>query len=89
MKVKPHVDRSVFPDGHSMLMLVLRPTLNLSCAAGHPSLVYTIKPHVDRFVFPDGHHVMMRVSDRTMRCAVADFVERVFSSHEDVDHDAL
>jgi len=36
---KPHVDRSVFPDGRGVTVLTSGRLLNLGCATGHPSCV--------------------------------------------------
>lgn len=38
-KVKPQVDRYVFPDGHAIIILAEGRLLNLGCATGHPSFV--------------------------------------------------
>jgi adenosylhomocysteinase len=37
--VKPQVDRYVFPDGHSVILLAEGRLVNLGCATGHPSFV--------------------------------------------------
>merc|ERR1712213_198455 len=37
--IKPQVDRFVFPDGHSVIVLASGRLLNLGCATGHPSFV--------------------------------------------------
>merc|ERR1712125_52151 len=37
--IKPQVDRSVFPDGHGVIVLASGRLLNLGCATGHPSFV--------------------------------------------------
>merc|ERR1719235_451109 len=37
--IKPQVDRFVFPDGHSVIVLAAGRLLNLGCATGHPSFV--------------------------------------------------
>merc|ERR1712125_215150 len=37
--IKPQVDRSVFPDGHGVIILASGRLLNLGCATGHPSFV--------------------------------------------------
>jgi len=37
--VKPQVDRYVFPDGHSIILLAEGRLVNLGCATGHPSFV--------------------------------------------------
>jgi adenosylhomocysteinase len=37
--IKPQVDRYVFPDGHSILLLAEGRLVNLGCAHGHPSFV--------------------------------------------------
>lgn len=39
IKIKPQVDRYVFPDGHSIFMLAEGRLVNLGCATGHPSFV--------------------------------------------------
>merc|ERR1712238_199565 len=38
-KIKPQVDRFVFPDGHGVIVLASGRLLNLGCATGHPSFV--------------------------------------------------
>merc|ERR1719409_1162231 len=38
-KIKPQVDRFVFPDGHGVIVLAEGRLLNLGCATGHPSFV--------------------------------------------------
>merc|ERR1712014_9619 len=38
-KIKPQVDRFVFPDGHGIIVLASGRLLNLGCATGHPSFV--------------------------------------------------
>merc|ERR1719171_1912083 len=37
--IKPQVDKFVFPDGHSIIVLASSRLLNLGCATGHPSFV--------------------------------------------------
>merc|ERR1712004_644346 len=37
--IKPQVDRSVFPDGHGVIVLASGRLLNLGCATRHPSFV--------------------------------------------------
>jgi adenosylhomocysteinase len=37
--IKPQVDRYVFPDGHSVVLLADGRLVNLGCAMGHPSFV--------------------------------------------------
>ncbi|MDA7979666.1 MAG: adenosylhomocysteinase [Pirellulales bacterium] len=37
--VKPQVDRYIYPDGHSVIMLASGRLVNLGCATGHPSFV--------------------------------------------------
>jgi len=39
VKIKPQVDRWVFPDGHGVIVLAEGRLLNLGCATGHPSFV--------------------------------------------------
>jgi len=39
IKIKPQVDRYIFPDGHSIFMLAEGRLVNLGCATGHPSFV--------------------------------------------------
>jgi len=38
-KIKPQVDRWIFPDGHGVIVLAEGRLLNLGCATGHPSFV--------------------------------------------------
>jgi adenosylhomocysteinase len=37
--IKPQVDRFIFPDGHSIILLASGRLVNLGCASGHPSFV--------------------------------------------------
>ena len=37
--IKPQVDKHIFPDGHSLLLLADGRLVNLGCATGHPSFV--------------------------------------------------
>lgn len=39
VNIKPQVDRYIFPDGHSILLLAEGRLVNLGCAMGHPSFV--------------------------------------------------
>ena len=39
VNIKPQVDKYVFPDGHSVLLLADGRLVNLGCATGHPSFV--------------------------------------------------
>jgi len=39
VNIKPQVDRYVFPDGHSIILLASGRLVNLGCAQGHPSFV--------------------------------------------------
>lgn len=39
VNIKPQVDKYVFPDGHSLLLLADGRLVNLGCATGHPSFV--------------------------------------------------
>ncbi|GAB6167233.1 adenosylhomocysteinase [Thermostilla marina] len=39
VNIKPLVDRYVFPDGHSVILLAEGRLVNLGCATGHPSFV--------------------------------------------------
>ncbi len=39
INIKPQVDKYVFPDGHSVIMLAEGRLVNLGCATGHPSFV--------------------------------------------------
>jgi len=39
VNIKPQVDRYVFPDGHSIILLAEGRLVNLGCATGHPSFV--------------------------------------------------
>lgn len=39
INIKPQVDKYVFPDGHSIIMLAEGRLVNLGCATGHPSFV--------------------------------------------------
>ena len=39
IEIKPQVDKYVFPDGHSIIMLAEGRLVNLGCAMGHPSFV--------------------------------------------------
>jgi len=39
VNIKPQVDKFVFPDGHSIILLASGRLVNLGCATGHPSFV--------------------------------------------------
>ena len=39
INIKPQVDKYLFPDGHSILILAEGRLVNLGCATGHPSFV--------------------------------------------------
>lgn len=39
VNIKPQVDRYIFPDGHSIILLAEGRLVNLGCATGHPSFV--------------------------------------------------
>jgi len=39
VNIKPQVDKYVFPDGHSIVLLAEGRLVNLGCATGHPSFV--------------------------------------------------
>lgn len=39
INIKPQVDKYVFPDGHSVILLAAGRLVNLGCATGHPSFV--------------------------------------------------
>lgn len=39
LNIKPEVDKFIFPDGHSIIMLARGRLVNLGCATGHPSFV--------------------------------------------------
>ncbi len=39
LHIKPQVDKYVFPDGHSIILLADGRLVNLGCATGHPSFV--------------------------------------------------
>lgn len=39
INIKPQVDRFIFPDGHSIILLAEGRLVNLGCAQGHPSFV--------------------------------------------------
>jgi adenosylhomocysteinase len=39
VNIKPQVDRYVFPDGHSIILLASGRLVNLGCGSGHPSFV--------------------------------------------------
>ena len=39
VNIKPQVDRYVFPDGHSIILLAEGRLVNLGCATGHPAFV--------------------------------------------------
>ncbi|MGH7494931.1 MAG: adenosylhomocysteinase [bacterium] len=39
IEIKPQVDKYVFPDGHTILLLAEGRLVNLGCASGHPSFV--------------------------------------------------
>lgn len=39
INIKPQVDKYIFPDGHSIILLAEGRLVNLGCATGHPSFV--------------------------------------------------
>lgn len=39
LNIKPQVDKFIFPDGHSIILLAEGRLVNLGCAQGHPSFV--------------------------------------------------
>jgi adenosylhomocysteinase len=39
INIKPQVDKYVYPDGHSIILLAEGRLVNLGCATGHPSFV--------------------------------------------------
>ncbi len=39
LEIKPQVDKFIFPDGHSIILLAEGRLVNLGCATGHPSFV--------------------------------------------------
>ena len=39
LNIKPQVDKFIFPDGHSIILLARGRLVNLGCATGHPSFV--------------------------------------------------
>jgi adenosylhomocysteinase len=39
VNIKPQVDKYIFPDGHSVILLAEGRLVNLGCATGHPSFV--------------------------------------------------
>ncbi len=39
LNIKPQVDKYIFPDGHSIILLAEGRLVNLGCATGHPSFV--------------------------------------------------
>ena len=39
LNIKPQVDKYIFPDGHSIILLAEGRLVNLGCAMGHPSFV--------------------------------------------------
>lgn len=39
INIKPQVDKFIFPDGHSIILLAEGRLVNLGCATGHPSFV--------------------------------------------------
>jgi len=39
INIKPQVDKFIFPDGRSLIMLARGRLVNLGCATGHPSFV--------------------------------------------------
>jgi len=39
VNIKPQVDKYIFPDGHSIILLADGRLVNLGCASGHPSFV--------------------------------------------------
>jgi adenosylhomocysteinase len=39
IEIKPQVEKFIFPDGHSVILLAAGRLVNLACATGHPSFV--------------------------------------------------
>jgi len=71
--IKPQVDRIMFPDGHSIILLAEGRLVNLGCATGHPSFVMSnsftnqtlaqIELFTDPEKFPLGVHTLPKELD--------------------------
>ncbi len=61
VRVKPQVDKWVFPDGHAVVVLAEGRLLNLGCATGHPSFVMSnsftnqVMAQIELFTNPSGY----------------------------------
>lgn len=66
LNIKPQVDKYIFPDGHSVILLAEGRLVNLGCATGHPSFVmsnsFTNQVLAQIELFQNGHKYENRVT---------------------------
>ncbi|MBP1607775.1 MAG: hypothetical protein H6Q04_10 [Acidobacteria bacterium] len=73
INIKPQVDRMVFPDGRSIILLARGRLVNLGCASGHPSFVMSasftnqtlaqIELYTKRGQYPVGVYTLPKILD--------------------------
>jgi adenosylhomocysteinase len=73
INIKPQVDRIVFPDGRSIILLARGRLVNLGCASGHPSFVMSasftnqtlaqIELYAKRGQYPVGVYTLPKILD--------------------------
>jgi adenosylhomocysteinase len=73
VNIKPQVDRIVFPDGRSIILLARGRLVNLGCASGHPSFVMSasftnqtlaqIELYAKRGQYPVGVYTLPKILD--------------------------
>jgi adenosylhomocysteinase len=73
MNIKPQVDKFVFPDGRSIVVLARGRLVNLGCATGHPSFVMStsftnqtlaqIELYTKKGQYPVGVYVLPKILD--------------------------
>ena len=73
INIKPQVDRIVFPDGRSIILLARGRLVNLGCASGHPSFVMSasftnqtlaqIELYTKRGQYPVGVYTLPKILD--------------------------
>ncbi len=71
--IKPQVDRFIFPDGRSLIVLARGRLVNLGCATGHPSFVMScsftnqviaqMELWMNKGKYPIGVHVLPKILD--------------------------
>jgi adenosylhomocysteinase len=73
INIKPQVDRIIFPDGRSIILLARGRLVNLGCASGHPSFVMSasftnqtlaqIELYTKRGQYPVGVYTLPKILD--------------------------